>query len=166
SSRPRSMVLHAKRPALAMLAGALWLTSLDSAWAAPSSSNQAQFAHLLANKKNQNILNRLEHQLGLFKKLGHQLQQQTNALTGNVTTQSRPSFAFALHQLDVQFQQQAARIEQRLASLNTLVGNPAVNQRALGRLRTELTRLDSAIGQRIQTVQRLERGSATPFAPF
>jgi hypothetical protein len=159
------MVLHAKRPALAILAGALWLATFDSAWAATSSSNREQFANLLANRQNQNILNRLERQLGLLHQLGHQLQQQQKALTGTVTTQSRPTFFVQLHQLDIQFQLQQTRITQRLESLNNLVGNPAVNQKALGRLRTELTRLDTAIGQRLQTVQRIERASATPFAP-
>src|SRR5262249_30417784 len=130
-----------------------------------SSAHHQKFSALLTNRKNQAIDRQLENQLKLIRQVSHRLQQQQNALTGNVTSQSRPSFFVLLHQLDLRFQQQAARIAQRLQSLNNLVGNPAVNQKALDRLRAELTRLDSVVGQRLQTIHRLERGAATPFAP-
>jgi hypothetical protein len=159
------MVLHAKRPALAMLAGALWLTTSHSAWAVTPGANHNTFNSLLTNRNNRAIERQLENQLKLIQRVSHQLQQQQHALTGNVTSQSAPSFFVVLQQLDTRFEQQAARIAQRLESLNNLVGNPSVNQGALNRLRNELTRLDVTIGRQINTIQRLERGAATPFAP-
>jgi hypothetical protein len=122
------MIPHAKRPALAMLVGALWLTAAEPSWAGSPGTNREQFVSLLANKQNLALINRLQHQVG-------------------------------------QSQQQAQRLENRLQNLSSQAGNPGVNPGAIDRLRTELTRLNTAITNRLATIQRLERGSATPSAP-
>jgi hypothetical protein len=161
------MVPNAKRPALAMLVGALWLTAADPAWAGSPGTNREQFVSLLANRNNLALVNQLQHQLTQITQVDNQLQQQQNALTSkvNVTSQSFNPLLVRLERLDHQFQLQSQRITQRLQKLNSLVANPAVNQKALDRLRTELTRLDTAVGTQLATIHRLERGSATPFAP-
>ena len=47
------MSLIAKPPALVMLAGALWLTAVDLAWAESAGSNRERFVALVANRQNQ-----------------------------------------------------------------------------------------------------------------
>jgi hypothetical protein len=148
-----------------MLVGAVWLAAADPAWAGSPGTNREQFVSLLANPKNLDFVNQLQHQLTQITQIGNQLQQQQSALTSKVTSQSSNPLLVRLERLDHQFQLQSQRITQRLQNLNNLVGNPAVNPTALDRLRTELTRLDAAIGKKLATIQRLERTAATPFAP-
>jgi hypothetical protein len=114
------MIPHAKRPALAMLVGALWLTAAAPSWAGSHGTNREQFASQLANAKNLALIKRLQHQVA-------------------------------------QFQRQEQRIENRLQNQS--------NPKAIDRFRTELTRLNTAITNRLASIQRLDRGSATPFAP-
>jgi hypothetical protein len=159
------MIPHAKRPALAMLVGTLWLSAADPSWAGSPGTNREQFASLLATPKNLALLHRLQHQLGHITHVANQLQQQQNALTGKVTGQSFNPFLVQLERLDQKFQIQSERITQRLQNLNNLANTPGVNLKAIDRLRNELTRLDTAITTQLTTLQRLERGSATPFAP-
>jgi hypothetical protein len=150
---------------LALLVGALWLTTADSARAGSPDTHGGQFASLLANRKNLELINRLQHQLQQITRVSNRLQQQQGALNSSVTNQSFNPFLLQLQRLDSQFQIQSQRITQRLQNLNNLANNPGVNQRAVDRLRTELTRLDAAIGKQITTIQQVERGAATPFAP-
>jgi hypothetical protein len=159
------MVSHAKRPALAMLVGALWMTAADPALAASHGSNRERFASLLASKKNLDLINRLQHQLTQVKQFNNQLQQQQKAITQKAGGHVANPLLVRLEQLDHQFQLQSQQITQRLQKLNSLTGNPNVNQKAIDRLRTELTQLNTSLVQTISTVQRVERGSATPFAP-
>jgi hypothetical protein len=159
------MALYAKRPALAMLVGALWMTAAEPAWAGSPGAKGEHFASLLANHKNLELVNRLRHQLTQITQLNNQLQRQQGALNQQVSGQSFNSFLVQLHRLDHQFQVQSQRITQRLSNLNNLANTPGANLTAIDRLRNELTRLDAAIGSNIATIQRVERSSATPFAP-
>jgi hypothetical protein len=159
------MIPHVKRPALAMLAGALWLTAVDPAWAGPPSGSREQFVSLVANRRNLALVHQLQHQLSQISQIDRRLARQESALLGGVTNQSFNPLLIQLNYLDQQFLQQSARINQRLQNLNSLVGNPAYNQKAVDRLRNELTRLDVSTQKAINSIQRVERGSATPFAP-
>ena len=116
------MVPHAKRPALAMLVGALWLTAANPALAGSPGTTREQFVSLLANRTNLEIVNRLHNQLTHITQIDNQLQKQQNA----VMTNGNPILV-RLERLDRQFQLQSQRITQRLARLNSFVGNPAVN---------------------------------------
>jgi hypothetical protein len=159
-------MLHlVKRPTLAMLVGALWLTAGDPAFAGSPGTDREQFASLLANRKNLELVHRLKHQLAHITQLSNQLQQQQGALTNKVTGQSFNPILVQLEKLDAQFLVQSQRITQRLQNLNNIANTTGVNPRAVDRLRSELTRLDAAIGTNLATIQRAERSAATPFAP-
>jgi len=159
------MSLIAKPPALVMLAGALWLTTVDLAWADSPASKREHFVALVANRQNQAIANRLLQQFTRLDAQSQRLLHQQNAVTAKLNNPPPPPILVRLEQLDQRLQQQSARILERLQKLNNLVTTNSQNSTALTRLRNELTRQESAVAQRIQAVQRLERSAATPSAP-
>jgi len=159
------MSLLAKPPALVMLAGALWLTAVDRAWAESPASKRAQFIALVANRQNQVIANRLQQHLTQINDQSQRLLQQQNAVTAKITNPPPPPILVRLNNLDQELQQQSARVQQRLQKLNNLVNSSSQSSTAFGRLRNDLTRQEAVIGHRIQSVQRLQRAAATPSAP-
>ncbi len=159
------MSLIAKPPALVMLAGALWLTAVDRAWAESPASKREQFIALVANRQNQDIATRLQQQLIQINGQSQRLLQQQHAVTAKLTNPPPPPILVRLNKLDQELQQQSARIMQRLQKLNNLVNQNPQSSTAFGRLRNDLTRQEAVISNRIQSVQLLQRAAATPFAP-
>jgi hypothetical protein len=159
------MSLIAKPPALVMLAGALWLTAVDLAWAESPASKREHFIALVANRQDQVIANRLQQQFTQLNAQSQRLLQQQNAVTGKITTPPPPPVLVRLNKLDQQLQQQSARIMQRLQKLNNMANSNSLGTNAFGRLRNDLTRQEATITNRIQSVTRLQRAAATPFAP-
>jgi hypothetical protein len=157
------MVSFAKRPGLAILAGALWLTSVDRAWA-QSSTDKARFAALVGGSE-RSVNNRLRQQLRLLTAESRGLQQLQNAVTATLGGSGPPSSQSVTDQLEQRLEQQSARILQRLQNLKNLVGSTSLNSSAVGRLRHSLARQEAAITRTVQSIQRLERGAATPSAP-
>jgi len=145
------MALNARRPALVLLAGALWLGGAGPTWADPPINANELTTFLTA------VQNRV-------------LNARSPSALGGVSIQSAASSAALarLRQQDQQLQQQSARITQRLNSLNSLLAN-SQNPRqvsAVQRLERTLQRQEAVLTQRIQTVQqRINRGAATPSAP-
>ena len=159
------MSFIAKPPALVMLAGVLWLTAADLAWAQTPASKREQFVSLLANRQNQVIANRLQQQLTQYNLQSQLLLQQQNVVTTKISNPPPPPILVRLNRLDQQLLQQSGRILARLQKLNNAANSNSTNATALGRLQSELIRQESVLGQRLLTVQRLERAAATPFAP-
>ena len=86
------MVLNAKPPALVMLAGALWLTAVDLAWAESAGSNRERFVALVANRQNNLIAERLQNQLVRLNQGPSQfLQQQSVVAIKIANPPPRPS---------------------------------------------------------------------------
>jgi hypothetical protein len=148
-----------------MLAGALWLTAVDLAWAESPASKRAQFVALVASRQNQDIANRLQQHLTQINVQSQRLLDQRNAVTAKIANPPPPPILVRLTQLDQQLQQQSARITQRLQKINNYVSNNSLGPNAYARLRNDLTRQEAILGHRIQSVQLLQRAAATPSAP-
>jgi hypothetical protein len=157
------MLPNAKRPALAMLVGALWLTAAAPAWAQNDLEKRAQFVSFLSQRQSHAILTQLNSRFTQLTDRISTLNQQLTNVTSKLKNPPAPPVLVRLATIDQQLQQQSARILQRLQQLNSTPS--AQSTTALGRLRHELTRQEAQISHRQKVVQRLERAAATPSAP-
>jgi hypothetical protein len=148
-----------------MLAGALWMTAADRAWAESPNSQREHFVATLANRQNEVIANRLQQQLAGLNTQSQYVVAQQKIVTAQISNPPPPPVLVRLSKLESQLEQQSLRITQRLQKLNNQVNNASQSSTAFGRLRNDLTRQQSAIDQRILSIQRLQRAAATPSAP-